>query len=216
MPDNPSKTPIRLGVMISGGGSTLANFCERIRTAELRGVEIAQVVSSRRAVRGVEIARRENLPLKVLRPRDFESEPAFWEALTTTMDDARVDLVALAGFLCFWQIPPHYEHRVLNIHPALLPKYGGKGMFGLNVHAAVLAAGETESGCTVHVVDNEYDHGPIVAQRRVAVAKTDSPESLAARVGVAERELYPEVIQQVADHGVGWLRRFQDPQGRPA
>ena len=97
---------------------------------------------------------------------------------------------------------------MLNIHPALLPKFGGQGMYGLHVHRAVLAAGEGVSGCTVHLADDLYDHGPIVAQRRVPVLPDDTPETLAARVAAVERELYPQVIAQVARHGVRWLAQF--------
>jgi phosphoribosylglycinamide formyltransferase-1 len=117
--------------------------------------------------------------------------------------------VALGGFLCFWRLPPQYEGRVLNIHPALLPRFGGKGFYGHRVHEAVLTAGAAESGCTVHLVDNQYDHGPIVAQSRVPVRPDDTPDTLAERVGLAERELYPRVIQQVADQGLEWLQQFR-------
>ena len=115
----------------------------------------------------------------------------------------------LAGFLCFWRIPARYEHRVLNIHPALLPRFGGRGFYGQYVHEAVLAAGASESGCTVHLADNEYDHGPIVAQARVPVKPDDTADTLAERVGIAERELYPQVIQQVAERGLEWLETFR-------
>jgi phosphoribosylglycinamide formyltransferase-1 len=107
----------------------------------------------------------------------------------------------------FWRLPPRYEGRVLNIHPALLPKFGGRGMHGGHVHAAVLAAGDRESGCTVHLVDLEYDHGSIVAQRRVPVLPGDTVDTLAERVQAAERELYPEIVQAVADRGLEWLVR---------
>jgi phosphoribosylglycinamide formyltransferase-1 len=197
--------PLRLGVLISGGGTTLANLIERIADRRLRNVEITRVVSSRGAVRGVEIARQAGLPLEIIRKRDYADVTAFSEAIIRALDTARVHLIAMAGFLCFWRIPPHYENRVLNIHPALLPDFGGRGMYGHRVHEAVLAAGAVESGCTVHLADNEYDHGPIVAQTRVPMLPDDTPDSLAVRVGVAERELYPRVIQEVADHGLTWL-----------
>jgi len=196
-----------LGVLISGTGTTLANLIERGADGRLRNVEIRLVISSRGAVPGVEIARQANLPLEIIRKRDYPALAAFSRAIVTALDAAGVDLVVMAGFLCFWRIPPHYEGRVLNIHPALLPNFGGHGMYGHRVHEAVLAAGVSESGCTVHLADNEYDHGPIVAQTRVPVCPDDTPDSLAARVGVAERELYPYVIQQVADHGLPWLIR---------
>lgn len=200
-----SDDALRLGVLISGGGSTLANLVERIADGRLRRVEIAQVISSRSNVRGVELARAAHLPIDILSPAAFGDADAWAAAVASSLDVGRVHLVALAGFLVLWRFPPRYHNRVLNIHPALLPAYGGTGMYGRRVHAAVLAAGERESGCTVHLADHEYDHGPIIAQRRVPVVAGDTPEALAARVGAAERELYPEVIQQVADHGVAWL-----------
>jgi phosphoribosylglycinamide formyltransferase-1 len=208
-PPATTATPLRLGVLISGGGSTLQNLIDRIRAGTLRNTAIATVISSRGAVRGVELARAAGLPVEILRRRDFPDASAFSTAITAVLDRAAVDLIILAGFLCFWEMPPHFVGRALNIHPALLPHFGGLGMYGTHVHAAVLTAGVPESGCTVHLVDNEYDHGPIIAQARVPVQPGDTPQTLAARVGVAERELYPQVIQQVADQGVAWLRRFQ-------
>jgi phosphoribosylglycinamide formyltransferase-1 len=106
----------------------------------------------------------------------------------------------MAGFLSLWTIPPDLAGRVLNIHPALLPKFGGKGMHGHHVHEAVLAAHETESGCTVHYADNTYDTGPIILQRKVPVLPADTPDSLAARVFEQECLAYPEAIRQVLIH----------------
>jgi formyltetrahydrofolate-dependent phosphoribosylglycinamide formyltransferase len=200
--------PLRVAVLISGGGTTLENLIRRIEDRRLRGVEVVLVISSRRGVRGVDIARSAGLPLEIIRKRDFADESGFSDAIVAALDAARVDLVAMGGFLCFWRIPKRYEGRVLNIHPALLPRFGGKGMHGAHVHAAVLAAGERESGCTVHVADNEYDHGPIVAQVRVPVEANDTPETLAHRVGEAERELYPRVIRQIVVEGLDWLSAF--------
>ena len=208
--------PLRLGVLISGGGTTLANLIERRADGRLRNCDITLVISSRSEARGVEIARRADLPLEITRKRDFPELSEFSNAIVAALDAARVDLVAMAGFLCLWRIPRRYHGRVLNIHPALLPSFGGHGMYGHHVHQAVLAAGEAESGCSVHLADNQYDHGPIIAQTRVPVRADDTPDSLAERVGVAERELYPRVIQGVADHGLDWLsRRAEVPSELP-
>lgn len=195
----PNIPPLRLGVLLSGGGSTLANLIDRIGDSRLRNVRIACVLSTRAAVRGVEIARQAGLSCEVIRPRDFADGRDFSAALSAALRSAGVELVVMAGFLSYWHVPADYAGRALNIHPALLPSFGGRGMFGAHVHAAVLAAGERESGCTVHIVDDEYDHGPIVAQRRVPVQADDTVETLAARVMAVERELYPEVIQRCAD-----------------
>ncbi|MBK9127721.1 MAG: phosphoribosylglycinamide formyltransferase [Phycisphaerales bacterium] len=200
-----------IGVLISGGGSTLENLVQRIRDGRLAGVRIAQVVSSRSAVRGVEIARAAGLTVEIVRRRDFADGAAFSAAVADVLDGAEVELVAMGGFLCHWQLPDRYAWRVLNIHPALLPEFGGRGMYGRHVHEAVLAAGRRESGCTVHIVDQEYDHGPIVAQQRVPVLAGDTPDTLAERVLAAERELYPRVIGEAARRGVAWLRTFSRP-----
>ena len=114
------------------------------------------------------------------------------------LDDAKVDLVIQAGFLSLWHIPPQYEHKVMNIHPALLPKYGGHGMWGHHVHEAALAAGEAESGCTIHFVTNEYDAGPIILQRTAPVLPDDDADALAARVFEQECIAFPEAIRLFA------------------
>jgi len=199
---------LRLGVLISGSGTTLENLIRRIRDGRLRRVQIALVISSRATVRGVTIAREAGLPVEIIRRRDYADEESFSAAISAALDRVAADLVVLAGFLCHWRLPERYFGRALNIHPALLPKFGGKGMYGRHVHEAVLAAGERETGCTVHLVDDQYDHGPIIAQARVPVLPGDTPDRLAERVMAAERELYPQVIQEVADHGVQWLRQF--------
>jgi formyltetrahydrofolate-dependent phosphoribosylglycinamide formyltransferase len=189
---------VALGVLISGGGSTLANLIARIADGRLPSVRIGLVISSRGAVRGVEIAREAGLPLAIIRKKDHADAGAFSTAISAALTAAGVDWVVMAGFLCHWRVPPRYQGRTLNIHPALLPRFGGVGMHGRHVHEAVLAAGDTESGCTVHYVDDEYDHGPIIEQARVPVLPQDTPETLAERVMAAERELYPRVIGRLA------------------
>ena len=204
-PPRISRAPLRIAVLISGGGSTLANLIERIGDGRLRGVEIVRVISSRGKVRGTDIARAAELPVSVVRRMDFPDEAEFSDALTREVDAAAPDLVVLAGFLCLWRFPSRYANRVLNIHPALLPGFGGRGMFGEHVHRAVLASGARRSGCTVHLADEIYDHGRIVAQSEVAVLDRDTPQTLAQRVMAAERELLPAVIQRVADEGTACL-----------
>lgn len=187
--------PARLGILLSGGGRTLANLHDRCEKGELPA-RIVVVVSSRPDAGGVERAQRAGVPV-VIADRRRLSDAAFDEAVTAALKSACVELVCMAGFTALWRIPPEFEGRVLNIHPALLPKYGGKGFYGDRVHAAVLAARETESGCTVHFADNQYDHGPIVLQRRVPVLSDDTPGSLAVRVFEQELIAYPEAIRQV-------------------
>ena len=130
-----------------------------------------------------------------MRRKDFASTNAFSAAVNQHLDAARVDLVCLAGFLSFWIIPERYLGRVINIHPALLPAFGGKGMYGHHVHEAVVARGCKVSGCTVHFVNNAYDEGPIILQRPVPVYAEDTPDDVAARVFREECIAYPEAIR---------------------
>lgn len=198
---------LRIAVLISGGGSTLANLVQRVKDGRLRGVEIVRVVSSRASVRGVEIASAAGLPVDVVRPRDFASLDAFGAAMNAILDLCGAEVVVLGGYLTLLPVPPSLKRRILNVHPALLPAFGGRGMYGHHVHEAVIRSGAAESGCTVHLVDGEYDHGPIIAQARTPVLPDDTPDTLAERVVSLERELYPAVLQDIADAGAGWLDR---------
>jgi phosphoribosylglycinamide formyltransferase-1 len=183
--------PIRLAVLISGGGTTLQNLIDRIGDGRL-AARIVGVVSSRADVRGVERAQQAGLPVAVV---DRRRPEAVWDAVR----QFGPDLVCLAGWLHLLPIPADFRQRVLNIHPALLPAFGGKGMFGRHVHEAVLAYGARVSGCTVHFADDTYDTGPILVQRCVPVLDGDDPDTLAARVFAAECEAYPEAIRLMAE-----------------
>jgi len=188
---------VRLGVLISGGGRTLQNFIEQIDRGELPA-RIAVVISSLSKVKGVERARAAGLPVEIIRVKDHPDVDEFSRRIVETLERYGVELACLAGWTCYWRIPPHWLGRVMNIHPALLPKFGGKGFYGHHVHEAVLAAGETESGCTVHFANNEYDAGPIILQRKVPVLPGDTPETLADRVFEQERIAYPDAIRLYA------------------
>jgi len=214
--------PIRLAILLSGSGRTLVNLYEHIESGALPAT-VVRVVSSRADVLGVQRARERNLPVEIIERKRFSwaneigtiaqvkscasrgratdcAEPApsasFQDALTRAVGD--VDLVCMAGFLSLWRIPERFDRRVINIHPALLPDFGGRGMYGRHVHEAVLASGRTESGCTVHFCDNEYDHGPILLQRKVPVYPNDTPDTLATRVFEQECIAYPEAIRRLA------------------
>lgn len=152
---------------------------------------IAIVVSSRGDVRGVERSREAGLPTVIVERREL-TEEAFQHGITNAITG--VDLVCMGGFLSLWQIPDEFHGRVMNIHPALLPEFGGRGLYGHHVHEAVLAAGKKVSGCTVHFCDNKYDHGPIILQREVPVLPDDTSDTLAARVFEQECIAYPEAI----------------------
>jgi phosphoribosylglycinamide formyltransferase-1 len=189
-----SRKTLRLGVLISGGGRTMLNIQECIARGELNA-EIAVVISSLSTVAGVERARNAGFPVKVIRRKDFPNIEAFSVKLEEELAAAGVDLVIQGGWLCLWKIPPRYENRVMNIHPALLPSFGGQGMWGHHVHEAVLAAGCKVSGCTVHFCTNEYDRGPIIVQRTCPVLDDDTADTLADRVFEQECLAFPEAIR---------------------
>ncbi len=193
----PLTRPIRLGVLISGGGTTLMNFIRQIAEGRL-SAEIPLVIASRPDAAGIAKARAAGLAVEVISPRSFPTVARFSEAIFARMDDVQIDLMLLAGFLSRIDVPERHEHRVMNIHPALIPAFCGKGYYGHRVHEAVLERGARVSGCTVHFADREYDHGPIVAQRCVPVLDDDTPEALAARVFEAECEAYPEAVRLFA------------------
>lgn len=190
--------PTRLAVFLSGSGTTLQNLIDRIDAGTLP-VHIVAVVSSKANAFGLERARKANLPTAVVERKQCASVEDFSQRLFDAAWEAQADLVALAGFLQLIHIPKDFMNRVLNIHPALIPAFCGKGMYGHHVHEAVLAHGAKVSGCTVHFVDNEYDHGPIVLQRAVPVLEDDTPDTLAARVFREECEAYPEAIRLFAE-----------------
>lgn len=187
-------TPLRLGVLVSGGGTTLQNLAEVIARGELPAV-IACVIASNPTCFGIQRANNLGLPVQLITRKEAGSLEALSQQIADTLRGHDVDLALMAGFLSLWTIPPDFAGRVMNIHPALLPKFGGKGMHGHHVHEAVLAAGETESGCTVHYADNSYDTGPMILQKNVAVLPGDTAEVLAARVFEQERIAYPEAIR---------------------
>jgi len=189
--------PVRVAVLLSGSGRTLENFLERTAAADTL-YRIVCVVSSRGDVRGVEIAEKAGLPCAVFRRKDHASVAEHNAAINDWLASYAPQIIALAGYLCFYTAPTDFGGPVVNIHPALLPRYGGKGYYGDRVHEAVLAAGDKESGCTVHLVDDQYDHGEILAQSRVPVAADDDLHSLAARIFAAECELYPEVLARLS------------------
>jgi formyltetrahydrofolate-dependent phosphoribosylglycinamide formyltransferase len=189
--------PIRLAVFLSGGGTTLQNLLDRSADGRL-DARVVCAVSNNPAAFGLERARRAGVPTAVVERRGCSSREDFSERLFGHARAAGADLVCLAGFLQLIVIPDDFRLRVLNVHPALIPAFCGKGFYGHHVHEAALAMGVKVSGCTVHFADNEYDHGPIVLQRAVPVADDDTAEILAARVFAEECEAYPEAIRLFA------------------
>ena len=185
--------PARLAVLISGGGSTLLNLLDVIAAGQL-AASVELVIASR-ACAGVERSIQRGYPCDVVSPRKFASVEAYSAELFQRCRAAQIDLVILGGFLSRITVPHDYEGQVLNIHPSLIPSFCGQGMYGHHVHEAVLKRGCKVSGCTVHLVDNEYDHGPILVQKAVPVLADDDADSLAKRVFAAECEAYPEAIR---------------------
>lgn len=187
---------MNIAVLASGGGSNLRAILNAIHRGTIPG-KITLVVSNNSRAGALEIARSHNIPAYHCSQLRYPSEEAFANALLQLFEEHDVALIALAGYLK--KVPSvvieRYRNRILNIHPALLPAFGGKGMYGINVHRAVLESGATKSGATVHLVDEEYDRGPIVMQKQVDVRPDDTPESLAARVLVIEHEIYPKAIR---------------------
>jgi phosphoribosylglycinamide formyltransferase 1 len=190
-----SAPSIRLAILASGNGSNLQAILDYFDALGAdRPVDVALVASDRQTAFALERARQRGIATA------FLERPDDGKAVATVLDANRIALIALAGYLK--RVPAEVTRRwggaIVNIHPALLPRFGGAGMFGRRVHQAVLASGASESGATVHFVDDEYDHGAIVAQERVPVERGDTADSLAARVLDAEHRLYPRTLHRLA------------------
>ena len=184
----------RIAVLASGTGTNLQAILDYYASAGTAGGSIVLVASNRQQAGALERARRAGIAAEVFDASDDGS------TLAALLEAWSIDLVVLSGYLK--RVPPaiirKYRGRIINIHPGLLPDFGGPGMYGARVHAAVLTSGATTTGVTVHLVDDEYDHGPVIAQWRIRVKIDDTPESLAARVLSAEHIVYPRVVDMVA------------------
>lgn len=195
----PLPAPLAIGFLASHGGSNVQAILDAIAAGALPA-EPRIVICNNSGARALERARAAGVPGLHLSAAALGSEEALDRAMLEALRGHGVGLVVCAGYMR--KVGPRvlaaYAHRVLNIHPALLPRHGGKGMYGIRVHEAVLAAGERETGVTVHLVDEVYDHGPIVAQARVPVQPGDTPEALQARVLQTEHRLYPETLRRIA------------------
>lgn len=191
--------PLRLAVLLSGTGRTYQNLLDRCTDGRL-AADVAVVIADRPDAAGLSRGKSCGIPIAAVRPRDCSDRAAFSATVFELIRfGAAADLVCLAGYQQLLVIPDDYKNRVMNIHPALLPAFGGQGMFGERVHRAVLDAGVKVSGCTVHFADNQYDTGPIILQRCVEVKDDDTADTLADRVFAAECEAYPEAIRLFAE-----------------
>lgn len=191
--------PLNLAVLVSGGGTTLQNLIDQIEGGQLGDARIGIVIGSRAELVGIKRAAEAKLMNFVVDRRSFDDVASFSKGVFSLCDDAGVDLIVLAGWLCLLELPEKYAGRIMNIHPALLPSpFGGKGMYGAKVHDAVINHGCKVSGCTVHFVDAQYDTGPIIVQRVCEVREDDTAATLAARVFEEEKIAYPQAIRLFA------------------
>jgi len=188
----------RIAVFISGGGTNLQALIDGYKAGILSG-KVVWVVSSSAKAYGLTRAENESIETFVFKPKKYPTPEAAAADLLSRLQERRIDYIALAGYLKL--LPDNvvgvYHNRIVNIHPALLPKYGGKGMYGHHVHEAVLASGDKESGATVHLVDEIYDQGRILSQVRIPILPDDTPDSLAERVLEQEHKLYPRVLNKL-------------------
>jgi formyltetrahydrofolate-dependent phosphoribosylglycinamide formyltransferase len=189
---------VRLAVFISGSGTGLQAFIDATKAGIVDG-RVVWVVSSTKKAYGLERAANEGIETFVFRRKRYPSDEAAGNDLLGKLRERRIDYIALAGYLKLLpkEAVAAFRGRIVNIHPALLPKYGGKGMYGHHVHEVVLQSGDKESGCSVHLVDEIYDHGRILEKTTVPVLDNDTPETLAARVQAEEHKFYPRVLQKL-------------------
>ncbi len=188
---------LTIAVLISGAGRTLQNLIDRIKDGTLPA-RIAMVVSSKEKVQGLKRAEAAGIPTVTVPRRLYIDARSFTRVVLSHLRPLKPDLVVMAGLIHRAVFPREYDNRVMNIHPALLPAFGGKGYYGIKVHEAVIKSGTKFTGCTVHFVDSLYDHGPIILQRTVRVRHDDTPESLAERVFEQECIALPEAIRLFA------------------
>jgi phosphoribosylglycinamide formyltransferase-1 len=190
-------SPINLAVLVSGSGTTLQNLIDQSAAGQL-DARIKLVIGSRPDLPAIQRAQRAHIPAEVVERVKHADVGSFSRRVFALINAAGADLVCLGGWLSLLEVPPEWQGRMMNIHPALLPSFGGKGMYGRHVHEAVLEAGCKVSGCTVHFVDATYDTGPIIVQRTCQVLEDDTPASLAQRVFEQEKLAFPQAIRLFA------------------
>ncbi len=196
----PLNRSLNIAVFGSGRGSNFQAILTAMQQGKIPNAEIRVVISNNSTAGILEIARANGIPTEHISEKKLSSEQKFVEYLLATLRKHDVNFIVLAGYMkrVPQRIISEFKNRIINIHPALLPKFGGEGMFGMHVHEAVVAAKEQFSGATVHIVDEEYDHGAIVLQKTVEVAPDDTAETLAAKVLKIEHEIYPEALKMFA------------------
>lgn len=183
-------------VFASGSGTNFQSIIDAVDRGDINA-KITGLITDKKNIGALHRAEKHGIPSETITPKDLSNEQDFADALLSQLHTWKADLITLAGYLK--KIPSsvikEYENRILNIHPSLLPKYGGKGFYGLNVHKAVIESSDFESGCSVHIVTPGFDEGPVIAQKKVPVRKDDTPDLLAKRILKEEHQLYPKAIQ---------------------
>ena len=194
-----------IAIFASGDGSNFKSIHRQVQMREIPG-RIVLAVSNNPNSGAIEYARDYNISTLIIHKVDYPNLIDLEALLIQELVENNVDLICLAGYMKLLpkNIVHQYQNRILNIHPALLPQFGGKGFYGIKVHEAVIASGAEESGATVHFVDEKYDHGKIIIQKKVAVRTEDTAETLAARVLRIEHELYPQVIKAFCADKIAW------------
>lgn len=196
---------MRIAVFVSGGGTNLQAIIDQIKERKLRNVEIRRVIASKEGTTAQQRAQNAGIPVSVIARKNYASLSDYDSALIGELESDAIELIVLAGFLSFLgpEFLQKYKDRIINIHPALIPSFCGTGMYGLRPHIAAIEKGVKITGATVHFVDGEYDAGPIILQKAVAVYDDDTPESLQQRVmKEAEQVILPQAIQLLADSGI--------------
>jgi len=192
---------LNISVFASGRGSNFRAILESIKSGRIKNARIVLVISNNSQAGALQTARENGIPALHISRMQFPSDDDLTTSIIDALEKHHANFIALAGYMKMIdpRIIGKFRNRIVNIHPALLPKHGGAGMYGIHVHEAVIAAGERESGASVHVVDEEYDHGSVVLQKKVSVDPGDTAESLAEKVLKVEHEIYPEAIRLFAE-----------------
>lgn len=193
---------LKVAVLVSGGGTNLQAIIDSINKGVITNTSLQVVISNKENAYALERAAKHNIPGVCICPKEYESKEAFGEAMIKTLESYEIDLVVLAGYLVILpeSLANHYEHRIINIHPSLIPSFCGPGFYGLRVHESVLNRGNKVTGATVHFVDGGCDTGPIILQKAVEVKEEDTPEILQRRVmEEAEWNILPEAIDLIAN-----------------
>lgn len=192
---------LKIAVFASGRGSNFVAVQNAIEAEKIPNAKIVLVISNNSDANVLATAREKNIPALHLSRKQFPSDKECNEMLLKTLREHGVNFILLAGYMKMLDevIVREYNNRIINIHPALLPRHGGKGMYGMHVHEAVISAKEQFSGATVHIVNEEYDRGPVVLQKKVAVSETDTAQTLAEKVLAVEHEIYPEAVRLFAE-----------------